>query len=139
MTPLQLSCPAVLLGLITTLIPAPALAKEQTRAWITQRQNIPCAWFDQRLRCDVYKPAWKPWDCRDNGCYGTSFVLPAQGKAYLIRASDTVWMPKAAVFPNGGTTTIGPITCRSTDQQISCVNTSGGRMTLSSDRFTINR
>jgi hypothetical protein len=139
MTRCQLPWRAGLLFLVTALSPAAIHASEQSTAWITQQQNIPCAWLNQSLRCDVYKPAWKPWGCRANGCYGSSFVLPSQGKAYLIRTSDTAWTPKATVFPNDGTTRIGTITCRSTDRQVSCANTSGGRMTLSSDRYVINR
>lgn len=139
MSRLQLLWQAGLLCLLATPTSAAAQGSEQTKAWITQQQNIPCAWVDQSLRCDVYNTAWKQWDCRENGCYGSSFVLPSHGKAYLIRASDTVWAPNAAVFPNGGSTTIGTITCRSTDRQVSCANTSGGRMTLSSDGYTINR
>ena len=107
--------------------------------WITQDQNISCAVVDNKLRCDVAKHSWKPWACQDNGCYGNSFVIASKGKAVAIRSSDTTWNPNASVIGNGKSFSINGITCEAKANQLTCSNSSGGSMILSSNTYTLNR
>lgn len=130
---------AVHLFLCTGIPLASLQAAEQASTWMTQEQNISCALIEQVLRCDVAKPSWKLWGCQNNGCIGRSFVLPAKGKAYLIRSSDTTWMANATVFSRDSITKIGAISCRATTDQLSCTNRSGGRLSLSNTRYSLNR
>lgn len=116
-----------------------AHAIEEPRVWTTADNNITCALLDTELRCDVAKHSWPLWACRDNGCFGSSFVIPSKGKARMIRASDTTWTPNAALIRDGQQVSIQGITCHAQAQHLTCQNTSGGRMVLSRTSYTLNR
>ncbi|MEB3235342.1 MAG: hypothetical protein VKM98_07930 [Cyanobacteriota bacterium] len=118
-------------------LPGHVHAAEPQGYWITPDQGISCAFSDNKLRCDVAQPNWKPWGCKDNGCYGSSFVIPSRGKATMIRSSDTTWNPKATVIGDGFS--IAGIRCRLEAKQLSCHNPSGGRLVLSRNAYALNR
>src|SRR4051794_34327602 len=98
--------------LLTTLAAAPAEAATQ-RVFRTPSKRIACLMLKTSVRCDTFF------------LNDAAFRLTAHGKGKRIHVTDTVALVKEPILAYGRSAKIGPFTCASRTDGLTCTNRQG--------------
>lgn len=112
-------------------VSATAFAQEAS-AFKTPTQNINCAVYEARLRCDIRQVTSKlpppPKDCELD--WGHAFEMGVKGKSTRICVGDAVGGNNEPVLDYGKSWTYQGFHCNSEPTGLTCVNQDGRGWTL---------
>jgi hypothetical protein len=104
--------------------------------------NISCLIMtdtEPQVRCDLAESAIpKEHDCGGTGDWGLSVTLVAGHKAAMECISDTVMQPGIPTLAYGQKTTVGAITCTSSEDGMHCADTSGHGFRLARASYDVS-
>ena len=141
----SLSCPvvypspmlrlAVVLALALALTAAPAAARAGN-SFTSPSKRISCAVFDDALRCDVLRIAWRDLPPKPKSCdfdWGGAVGLSASGRPRHLCVSDAI--DRGTVLAYGKSWRFGSFRCTMRTSGVTCRNRSHHGFELARERF----
>jgi hypothetical protein len=109
----------------TTTVEVPITPTRHLTSFQMPSHNIGCymsGQFGGNARCDIRKRSWtpppKPASCELD--WGQGVAFHGKHKAGVVCAGDTTLDKTAPVLPYGQASKVGPIVCKSTEQEVTC-------------------
>jgi hypothetical protein len=110
-------------AVVTTAAPSRTVRLEQFQ---TPTKNIACAATGEDVRCDIEARSWtpppRPRSCDADFDWGQRLQHPSDGTATGNCATDTVLDKASPVLAYGEASTVGPITCVSRLDGLTCTH-----------------